>query len=344
MENENAVYRKEKLREEGKIEIPMMIDPARYFIGNIRWIDVLYTTPFIAISIIIIMILNTTGNLKTYTFLLSFLPPTLALTFLWVKHPDRRNISFITTIWWKLKYSNSTKMYEYTKEVKDNMTEDIRSQLGVYQIANDCLETLDNRLVKVLEVTNINLSGISEKQQNRIYSNYQSFLNNYPQSSFPIQIKQFSKPINLSNYLNWVRVSTTDQEDYFKRMFADSYIDKVNEIQKSKNMVSKARYLIVSTKIGSNKNKSIENLSLEAERLASHIRNMLSDKHNLRAKILDNEELFDYIYACIDYENAQINKSVERTENVVLPFTMTKKEYEENKNIFEKEEVEQELY
>src|SRR5699024_6123878 len=147
MEQDDAFERKQRLREEGKIEIPMAIDPARYFIGNIKWLDVLFTSPFIVISIIIVTILYQTGHLSISVFLFSFLPPILAMSFLWIKHPDRRNISFLATVWWQIKYINSKKLYVYTKEGSDDMTEDIRSQIGAYEIANDCIETLDNRLV-----------------------------------------------------------------------------------------------------------------------------------------------------------------------------------------------------
>lgn len=328
MAQDDALQRKQMLRKEGQIEIPMAVDPARYFIGNIKWMDVVFTLPFVIISIIIIMILYSTGHLGISTFLYSFLPPILVISFLWIKHPDRRNISFLATIWWKIRFMNSKKLYEYTKEGKDDMSEDIRSQIGAYEVANDCIETLDNRLVKVIEVSNVNLSGVSERERNRIYSNYQTFLNNFSQSSFPIQIEQFSKPINLTSYLNWVREETEDQADSFKRLFAESYINKVNEIQKSKNMVSKARYISISTKVGMNKERSIENLNLEAERLVSSIENMLSDKHKLYAHILDNEALFQVIYASIDYDNAQINQSIERDNVIDLPFSIGKETYE----------------
>lgn len=329
MEQESNLLKKQKLKEEGKIEIPMAIDPARYFIGNIRWKDVVYTIPFAIITVILIVIFNKSGNLNTSIFIFSFLPPVMALTFFWVKHPDRKNISFITTIWWQIQFKNSKKVYEFTKEENESMGEDIRSQLGVFNIANDCIETLDNRLIKVVEVSSINLTGLSERERNRVYSNYQTFLNNYPYSSFPIQTKQFSKPINLNNYLEWVRNNAEKEDDQYKRMFAESYIGKVNDIQKSKNMVSKARYIILSSKVGGNKERTIENLNRESEQLVSSIENMLSDRNKLKANVLDNDSLFQYVYACIDYENAQIRQSMNRRGNIDLPFTMGKNQYDE---------------
>lgn len=320
---------KKELQEEGIIEIPMSVDPARYFIGNIRWVDVVYTSPFILITVFIVSILNKTGNLNTSSFLFSFLPPVLALTFFWVKHPDRKNIAFITTVWWKIKYALSKKTYEYTKELRENVKDDIRTQLGVFNISNDCMETLDKRFIKVIEVSSINVTGLSKRERTRVYSNYRTFLNNYPFTSFPIQTSQFSKPVNLTNYLNWVNKTVEKEDDKFKRMFAESYKDKVNEIQKSKKMVSKARYIIISRKIGNNRGKALEEINREAEQLVSSVENMLGARNQLNAHTLNNEELFQYIYASIDYENAQINQSIDRKYKVDLPYTIGEESYEE---------------
>lgn len=323
----DAVLRKQKLREEGLIEIPMTIDASRYFIGNIRWMDIVYTSPFVLISILIILALNKTGYLNTTSFIFSFLPPILVLTAFWVKHPDRKNISFITTIFWRIKHLSSVKNFELTKERKENMKEDIRSQLGIYNIANDCFETLDNRLIKVIEVSSVNLTGMSFNDRDRTYKAYQNFLNDFPFDAFPMQINTFSKPINLKNYLNWVQKELGAEQNNIKRMFVESYINKANEIQKSKNMVSKARYVIISEKIGSDKEKALDKISENAERMVSGIENMISDKNKLHAKILDNEKLFELIYSSIDYENAQISHSLEkRTEplNTPIPITLGK--------------------
>src|SRR5699024_7474282 len=139
--------------------------------------------------------LNKTGNLRSATFILSFLPAFLVFTFFWVKHPERKNIPFIATIWWKIRYMQSKQIYEYTREVNENMSEDIRSQLNVYTIANDCIETLDNRLIKILEVPSINIDGLSNKERNRVLRDYKTFLAEQPINTFPIQINQSSQPI-----------------------------------------------------------------------------------------------------------------------------------------------------
>lgn len=329
MAQENSFQYKQQLREEGKVEIPMMIDPARYFLGNIRVKDIAYTAPFLPLSIIVVYILYKSGNLNSSTTLASFLPVALALTFFWIKHPDRNNVPFAATMWWKIKYKQSKKVYEYTRKVEGNMSEDIRSQLGIYNIANDCQETLDNRLVKVLEVPSINIEGLSKRERNRVLSDYQSFLQDLPLEIFPLQIHQFSQPINLGSYLDWVRESVSSERNPYKRLLSESYIQKGNEIQQAKNMVNKARYVILSTKIGVNKGKAIEKINRQAEQVRSALENTFSKKYDVEPKILNNEELFQYVYACIDYENAQIRKDTNKY-NVSLPYSIPEYRFEES--------------
>lgn len=309
MESEqNYAYRKQKMKEEGLLEIPMAVDSARYFISNIRWADIVYTAPFLLLTIGILYLLYNSGNLNSRTVPIAFTPPVLVLLVFWVKHADRKNISLITTIKWRVKYKLSKKQYELTKERKKDMKDDIRSQLGIFNVANDCFETLDNHLVKVVSTTSVNLTGMAKKERVKSLSAYQSFLNNFPVNMFPLQIEQFSKPINLKSYLQWVEKKSVNEQDYVKRLLTESYINKANEIQKSKKMVSKARYIILREKIGSNKDKSLEKINNKAEILVSEISNMMKEKHKIYVEVLDNEQLFDLIYSAIDYENAQINQ------------------------------------
>lgn len=311
--SENYIYRKQKLRQEGLLEIPMAVDSSRYFIGTVRLMDIVYTLPFLIASIFGIYFLNKTGNLNSSTAVFAFLPPILVLTVLWIKHPDRKNISLVSTIYQRIKFIRSKKLYELTKERTEDVQNDIRSQLGIFNIANDTFETLENTLVKVVEVSSVNLTGMSENDRNKTLSAYQAFLNDYPFDAFPLQIHQFSKPINLKSYLQFVHEKADGEKNYVKRMLNESYINKTNEIQKSKKMVSKARYIMISEKVGGDKEKALQKVSMKAESMVSGIENMLSEKHKLRAHVLNNEELFDLIYSSIDYENAQIKQGMRKT-------------------------------
>lgn len=316
------------MRDEGQIEIPMNVDTSRYFMGTFRWVDILYTTPFIILSIILIYIMYNLGYLKAGNVAFTVLPPVLVLCLLWIKHPDRKNISLIRQMWWQIKFKKSKKVYEYSKERAEDMKNDIRTQLGIFNIANDCIETLDKRIVKVIEVSSVNLTGMSKNDRNRTLKSYQNFLNSYPPSDFPIQIEQQSKPVNLKSYLNWVHEETGNERNMIKRMLAESYINKANQIQKNKKMVSKARYFIISEKIGVNKEKAISKLSRKSEIMISNLINMIGDKYRINANVLNNEDLFKLIYSSIDYESAQINHEIDLSKNIAFPISMGDTSYQ----------------
>lgn len=323
----DSFQHKQQLRKEGKVEIPLMIDPSRYFIGNIRVKDVVYSLPALILSLLIIYLLYKTGNLNSSLFVFSFLPFLLIFTFFWVKHPERKNVPFISTLWWRIKFAQDKKLYEFTRKVEGNMSEDIRSQLGVYNISNDCLETLDNRLCKVLEVPSINIDGLSDRERDRVLKDYQTFLQELPIDIFPFQSHQFSQPINLSSYLEWVRNSVSEERNVYKRLLAESYINKGNDIQKAKNMVNKARYIIVSVKVGTSKDKAIEKVSLKAEQMRSSLENSFSRKYEIDPIVLNNDQLFQYVYACIDYENAQIRQD-SKGKDINLPYSIPRNKFE----------------
>ncbi len=336
--NSNSLYRKKELKEQGLLEIPMQVDSSRYFINNIRWADVMYTAPFLLVTVIILYFLSDTGNLTTTTIIFSFLPPTIVLVLLWVKHSDRKNISLVTVFKWRLQFIRSKKKYEMSRERVNDMKEDIRSQLGIWDINNDCFETLDNHFVKIVEVSSVNLTGMSNNDRIKTLNAYQSFLNNHAFSSFPLQIEQFSRPVNLKGYLQWVQHKSANEKDIVKRILNESYIDKTLEIQKSKKMVSKARYIIVREKIGSNREKSLNSITRKAETLVAAFSNMLPEKHKLHASTLDNEELFDLIYSAIDYENAQINSGMRKNAQALFKsITLGNKTHDEIVSAIEEE-------
>lgn len=316
--NSNSLYRKKEMKEQGLLEIPMQVDSSRYLINNIRWADVLYTAPFLLITAIILYFLSDTGNLSSTTIIFSFLPPTIVSGLLWVKHSDRKNVSLVTVFKWRLQFMRSKKKYEMSRERVNDMKEDIRSQLGIWDINNDCFETLDNHFVKVVEVSSVNLTGMSNNDRLKTLNAYQSFLNNHSFSSFPLQIEQFSRPVNLKSYLQWVEKISANEKDIVKRLLNESYIKKTLEIQKSKKMVSKARYIIVREKIGTSRENSLNNITRKAETLVAAFSGMLPEKHKLHASTLDNEELFDLIYSAIDYENAQISQGMRNNSKALF--------------------------
>lgn len=70
-------------------------------------------------------------------------------------------------------------------------------------------------------------------------------------------------------------------------------------------MVARKRYVIIDQPIGNNREKSLSDIERKASLVTANLENMLTGHARLIAKPLNNEELLQLIYTCLDYDNAQ---------------------------------------
>jgi len=346
--NESAAVRRERLRQEGKIELPLNVDTRKYLLSFVRWKDVLISLPLLIAAITVLYILYQMGiKINSQNVIICFTPWVVFLVLLTIQHPDRKNISFLEhRIVWRAKYNRRQKLFTYSKG--DSMSnskskskgkkeiKDIRDQLGISNIYSDCYETNDKRLVKVIKVSSINLSLSTRSEEEAIYKAYETFLNDCPEAT--LQINLIAQPVNLKNYALYIKERTANEQDTAKRLLSKSYLDFVSNIEKSRNMVSRNRYLIISRPFTEqNREKVLDELDRDTKILLSQIENMLGGRYQLKGKILNNEELHNLIYTCIDYENAQVNMGFLNTS---LPITVGEQTYNEMKARWEKEKME----
>lgn len=300
----NQQQMRRELKENDQIMLNMHIDTARYFLW-FRAVDVLVSIPFFLLSIVICMILYRTGALSTLTLPFAFAPFVFALGLASMKDNDRKNISLAKKMYNYLYFMKRERTFHFTKEGVMNSTQDIRMKLGIYDIKEGCYETLDDRLVKVVETSSVNISLMSKKDRDDMIKSYESFLNDLSSEFFDLQIVQYVEPISLDSYVSDIEHSIAQETDYMKRILNESYKQMVNEIQKNKTMVSRNRYIVISAK---NKKENIAKLDERANRLKSALENMDRSKASLTSHVLDNDELEKLIYQCIDYESAQVHK------------------------------------
>ncbi|AQS42490.1 hypothetical protein LSG23_20565 (plasmid) [Bacillus velezensis] len=298
-----VIARQEELEKEFKIELPLNIDPYRYLF-NFRVIDLLFLTPFIILAMFLEWQMFKIGWLNSMTFVFPLIPAVLVGACLLIKDPDRKNISVGRRLLWSIDFSKREKEFMFDKQEKDDFSNDIRSRLGVFNITSGCYETLDDRYVKVIKVSSVNLETMPKNDKRRTLSQWEGFLQEADVEWFPIMVGQYTKPVNLTTYLAEVREKTKDK-NRIQRKLAESYIEKGNEIQKDRTMVSKDGYCIISQK-GTDE-QSLKELNRKTQLIKGKIEDMLQGRYTLKAKILDNEELFQLLYTTIDYENAQAN-------------------------------------
>lgn len=328
------------LAEKGQVEIPLEIDTDRYvFIFKLR--HLIYVLPLIVVSSIgVFMLRNTESiNVPLYVYLFMYLPPILLFTFLQFESGyGRKNINLVTEMYYSYEFKKKKKEFIFTKDFnitnKGEFMTDIRSILDIYDITNDCYETIDDHLVKVLDVSSINLKTLSEREESRVYNSFETFLNNLEDEYLPMQFMIYAKPISLKDYINYCKTETQYNEDFKSRLMAQSYLDYTNDIQKNRNMVSRNRFIAISVKYKDT--DSFDELDKKAHRLKSKIENMLVGNLKLNANILYNKELHELQHTIIDYEGSQLNSY---TSSYNTDVSLSEKEFKEAKREYEEEKA-----
>lgn len=339
-DSHTAELRRERLRQEGKIELPLNVDTSKYILSAVKYRDVLASSPLLLAGLIILFFLHKTGiGINAQIVIIALAPWMTFLLLLSIHHPDRKNISlFKYRIVWRLQYNRRQKLFVYSKGdfMQRTKLKDVREQLGITNIYSDCYETLDKRLVKVIKVSSVNLSLLNVQDKNMIFQSYETFLNDLPKN-LNLQISQIAQPINLDNYYRYIQTQKKET-DRVKNILINGYLNYVDDIQKSKNMVSRNRYVIISKPFNNqNKERVLDELERETKILTSLIENMLGGRYQLKTKVLNNDELFHLIYTCIDYENAQISTGFKTA--ISLPITVGKNTYQEMSEEWEKSRI-----
>lgn len=303
---ESFLERKENLKTQRKIEIPMNIDTKKYFIGGIAFMDLLILVPALLVGFAIVGVYYTiAGSVNQVIIITACTPVLLAAVLQLTKHPERKNVSLLQfKLLWKLNYNRRIKKFYYSKgDMNMDTTKegagDVRAKLPVSNIANGCIETKDNRLVKVIEVSSVNLSLMNDTDRENVLTSYQNFINELEENQ--IQIEQVAQPINLASYSAWITDVGREDKPQLRKL-KESYLKQTDDIQKNKSMVTRKRYISISVK---NKTNAYDTIELKANNIQFKLENMLDGYERLTARILKNDELIRLIYTCIDFENAQ---------------------------------------
>lgn len=336
-EIQEMIRRREQLKSEGKLELPLDVDPKRYLL-NIAVKDLGYLLPLFGLGMLIQYLLWRWGyGISPRSILLLLTPCAFFSIALIMKHPERKNINFLTYRGkWRIQYNKRVKEFFYFKKGlndmgkaknkdKKNAIHHPHEALEISNITSECFETKDKRLVKVIEVSHINLSLMTLEKQNLIYDSFSQFLEDLP-GKMKLQFAHLAQPVNLKQYYQYMTGYRESSDNYMsekqriaKRGLLDSYLEFTDGLQKSQNMVSKNAYVIIGSSYSeSNKEKVIDTLTEDAQALVTSIESMISGENRLSAKVLNNDELFKLIYTCIDYENAQITTDLDNGINSFL--------------------------
>lgn len=311
-----------------KARIDLEVDSSKYlFFFRVK--DLLFTLPWALLGVIYMMIIYKGFNVefteKSYLYIIGVLPAVICYFVLSIQSSlyERRNISYFNELTYKYKFKKRKKTFQYSNDKiksKGEFMEDIRSQIGIFDISKESYELLDDVLVKVIQVSCINVTGLPRNEQRKVYKSFEEFNNKLDTRLFPIQIATKTKPISLENYIEESREVFNNSNNKYDRLFGESYIDLANDIQKNKKMVSKSPYIIIKRKKQARENTE-EVLEQLAEKLVADIENMLPNQYKLHAKILNNEELFKLLHYSIDYVTANVVESTKLNDNEGITFS-----------------------
>ena len=300
-----SLERKEQLRNELKVQLPVPIDTKRYIMGRVAFVDVAIFLPFLALSSLFIYIFYSIGILNRYTFILSASPSVAVITFQMMKHRIRKEISFLKYgILWKYYYRKREKEFFYRKGALDMADkQDARRKIGIKATFADCYETTDKRFVRVFEVSSVNLSLANKAEKRSALDSFKVFMTtiNFLKS---IQFSQIAQPINLTRHLQHVMKKQKDEDNLGKRLLNKGYRNFIEEVQKSRDLVTRKRYIIISNNIGSDREKALDEIDQQSKLLMTKVESMTFDYSSLSIKQLNNDELTKLMYTCTDYDNA----------------------------------------
>lgn len=191
----------------------------------------------------------------------------------------------------------------------------VQDLIPVRNIYNEMIETLDNRIIKILSVSAVNTTLMSYAEEREVLANYEIFLKSLDK---PIQINRTSIPVNLTDYINHFKENYFSSTNKFKRKMQQSYIWYAKNIQDDKDMIRRSRLIVIDESFTDEKSKeeAIKKLRHRTSDIKVKVEEMLQSP-KLEARELTNEELKNYIHMSFDYENAQIN-SME--EEISIPY------------------------
>jgi hypothetical protein len=115
--------------------------------------------------------------------------------------------------------------------------------LSLAEIRDDLIIMNDGTLRAVLGVSSTNFDLKSEEEQNALIYSYQRFLNSL---EFHIQILMQSRKMDIAEYTEKLRVFIDKQTNELLRMQTQEYVDFIDRLVESANVMNKNFYVIVS--------------------------------------------------------------------------------------------------
>jgi hypothetical protein len=158
--------------------------------------------------------------------------------------------------------------------------------------------TPDNRLIQILKVSSINTQLMSKNELQRLLESYESFLKSI---SFPFQIEIVSMPVDLKHYIGQMGDMFQKTKDFNRRALLKSYIDYCQDMQSSRQIMMRQRFIIFDEKIKGSTDKEYEDAVHDIEQKTENMVTGFKDI-KLTCQPINNAELMKLFQVFFNYE------------------------------------------
>ncbi len=213
----------------------------------------------------------------------------------------------------------------FGKKNKDNskrvVSKTTQSFLRISEIREDVIVMEDGTLRAVLAVSSTNFDLKNVDEQNALIGSYQRFLNSL---EFPIQILMQSRRMEIADYSAKLKILADKQTNELLRIQTTEYIEFVNRLVETANIMNKNFYVIVPlefsiaptpkgifTRLFKNAQaidikEKIENLEKQKVTLDERVGSVVSNLSGvgLRVLRLTTEQLIELMYNSYNFDAA----------------------------------------
>jgi len=116
------------------------------------------------------------------------------------------------------------------------------SLIKVKEIRNDAYILDNGGLRTILEVSGLNLSLLSEKEQETVISQFKNFLDGL---DFPVEILTLSRLENINNYLKILHLRLEEEKDPLIKFQLEEYISFLEDYLQNHQIMKKIFYTII---------------------------------------------------------------------------------------------------
>ena len=185
-----------------------------------------------------------------------------------------------------------------------------REQINIQGVENGILSLPGRKNRAVLEITPINFALKSDREQEAIIDNFQSFLNSL---STPIQIIMRARSVDMDEYTKgWTARAEKEENDLFKKQI-ENYTKFVNEIVADNKILTRRFYVVVpDEQTGSDAELSRQRIMINCEAVSKGLGRM-----NIKTRLLEDIEVLDLFYSFYSPKKAKVQPLSNLARNVI---------------------------